>query len=264
MLAQTQVDRVIPAFEAFVARFPDFPSLAKATTADVVRQWRGLGYNARALRLQQLARTVVEEYGGVLPSDPLQLRALPGVGPYAVAAIRSFAFNLDDAPVDTNVRRIVHRLFFGIEELSAARSREIDVLARKLVPRGRSYDWNSALMDLGTAICTSRAPKCDICPLRAHCVAAPTAAHDLRAARNARATRRSSEAASPYEKSRRYARGRIVDRLRELPPGQRISLLDLHAHCGGERTADEFGLIVLALQRDGLVTSDGRDVALAE
>ena len=256
MLVQTQVDRVIPAFEAFVERFPDFASLANATQADVLRQWRGLGYNSRAVRLQRLARTVIAEHGGRLPSDPDQLRALPGVGPYAVAAIRTFAFNIDDAPVDTNVRRIVHRLIYGAETRpGAAREREIAECARKLVPRGRAYDWNSALMDLGTEICTSRAPKCGICPLHDHCVAAPMAPL---------ARRPSNRVRGSYEKSRRYARGSIVDRLRDLPPGQRISLLDLHAQCGGERTVEEFDDIVTMLQREGLVATDGQAVALAE
>lgn len=262
MLVQTQVDRVIPAFEAFVERFPDFASLAAASQADVLRQWRGLGYNSRAVRLQKLARTVIEEYGGRLPSEPEQLRALPGVGPYAVAAIRTFAFNIDDAPVDVNVRRIVHRLFFGAQiPPGAAREREVAECARQLVPRGRGYDWNSALMDLGTEICTSRAPKCAICPLRNYCVAAPIEAHFFPTPRKTRASNRNEV---PYVKSRRYARGRIVDVLRELPPGKRISLLDLHAECGGERTAREFADIVSALEREGLVCGDGQLVALAE
>ncbi len=256
MLVQTQVDRVIPAFEAFVERFPDFGVLAAANQSDVLRQWRGLGYNSRAVRLQRLARTVVEVYGGRLPSDPALLRALPGVGPYAVAAIRAFAFNIDDAPVDTNVRRIVHRVIFGVEgTIGKARGREILQYAQKLVPSGRAYDWNSALMDFGTAICTSRAPKCSICPLRKHCVAAPMEAPVRSARRRVRV---------PYEESRRYARGRIVDRLRDLPPGRKMSLLDLHATCGSERSAQEFDEIVSALQRDGLLARDGERVALAE
>jgi A/G-specific adenine glycosylase len=261
MLVQTQVDRVVPAFTAFLQRFPGFASLASASQADVLRQWRGLGYNSRAVRLQQLARAVVEKHGGVLPSDTQSLRALPGVGPYAVAALRAFAFNIDDAPVDTNVRRIVHRLFFGVEgRHGAARERDIEDCARRLVPRGRAYDWNSALMDFGTAICTSRAPKCAICPLRERCVAAPVEAQHLRKARPPR----SASEKVPYEKSRRYARGRIVDRLRKLPAGQRISLLDLHAVCGGARSRREFDGIVSDLLREGLLSADGEHVALAE
>jgi A/G-specific adenine glycosylase len=266
MLVQTQVERVIPKVEAFVARFPDFATLARASTAEVVRAWKGLGYNARAVRLQRLAQIVTERYGGALPSDATELRSLPGLGPYGVAAIRSFAFNLDDAPVDTNVRRIVHRLFWGIEHGGSVSARELNERAHELVPRGRSHDWNSALMDLGTAICTSRAPKCPICPLRVQCVAAPIEPAALEAARKAQ-PRRAHRDAPPYPQSRRRARGRIVDRLRDLPPGRRISLLDLHRFIDLEvpgRTIDEVRELVGALERDGLVIRDGELVALRE
>lgn len=135
MLAQTQVDRVVPKFEAFVKRFPDFAALSRGSLAAVLREWKGLGYNSRALRLHRLARAVEENHGGRLPSEPRALRLLPGVGPYTVAAIRAFAFNEDDAPVDTNVRRIVHRLFFGIEYPPKVSARELDERARALVLR---------------------------------------------------------------------------------------------------------------------------------
>ena len=173
MLAQTQVDRVVPKFEAFVERFPNFTALSRASLAGVLREWKGLGYNSRAVRLHGLARAVVASHRGALPSDPGSLRSLPGIGPYTVAAIRAFAFNEDDAPVDTNVRRIVHRVFFGIEHVNAASARTLDERARALVPPGRAHDWSSAMMDLGGAVCTARAPKCLLCPLQADCAAAP-------------------------------------------------------------------------------------------
>lgn len=267
MLAQTQVDRVVPKLEAFLARFPDFDRLAAASQAEVLRLWRGLGYNSRAVRLQRLARAVVAAYGGRLPAESVQLRALPGIGPYAAAAIRAFAFNLDEAPVDTNVRRIVHRLYFGSEFPARACAKALDEKARALLPRGRAHDWSSALMDLGTAICTARAPKCPICPLRRQCTAAPIDAARLEAARKAARKPASPQNAAPYRQSRRYARGRIVDRLRDLPPGQRISLLDLHGAvrpAGTGRTLDELRELVVALERDGLVSRDGEHVALRE
>jgi len=105
MLQQTQVERVLPLFEAFVAAFPDLASLAAAQAADVVRLWRGLGYNSRAVRLHALARAVVERHGGALPSDRDALLALPGIGPYTASAVRAFAFELDDVALDTNIRR---------------------------------------------------------------------------------------------------------------------------------------------------------------
>jgi A/G-specific adenine glycosylase len=267
MLAQTQVDRVVPKFEAFVARFPDFASLARGTPGAVLRVWKGLGYNSRAVRLQRLAVAVVEQYGGVLPSEPSALRALPGIGPYTAAAIRAFGFDIDDAPVDTNVARIVHRLCLGIEHPPAADARELHRRARDLVPSGRAHDWNSALMDLGAAICTARAPKCLLCPLLADCEAAPIDAAQLDRARLLDTRPRSPQNALPFERTIRYARGRIVDRLRDLPPGERISLLDLHRAVGPaipERTIDELHEFVAALERDGLVTRDGNHVALRE
>jgi A/G-specific adenine glycosylase len=258
MLAQTQVDRVIPKFEAFIERFPGFASLAQASTADVLRQWKGLGYNTRAVRLHRLACAVVERHAGRLPSSGEALRALPGVGPYAAAAIRAFAFDVDDAPVDTNVARIVHRLCFGIEYPPAVNARVLQERAHELVPAGRAHDWNSALMDLGSTICTARAPKCLICPLRADCAAAPIDAGQFQ---------RAPKTAVPFRWTVRYARGRIIDRLRDLPPGRYISLIELHravAPAIPERTIEEVRAFVTALERDGLVMRDGNDVALRE
>jgi A/G-specific adenine glycosylase len=266
MLAQTQVDRVVPKFEAFVKRFPDFASLSQGSLAGVLREWKGLGYNSRAVRLHRLARAVVESYGGVLPSEPRALRLLPGIGSYTVAAIGAFAFNEDVAPLDTNVRRIVHRLFFGIEHPRRATARELDERARALLPAARAHDWNSAMMDLGSAVCTARAPKCLLCPLRADCAAAPVNAAQLESARIAGAKRASPQNAIPFEQTRRYARGRIIDRLRVLPPGERISLLDLHSAVPAfsARTVEELRELVAALEKDGLVTHDGECVALRE
>lgn len=266
MLAQTQVDRVVPKFEAFVARFPNFEALAAASSGVVLREWKGLGYNSRAVRLHRLARTVVERYGGRLPSQREALRALPGIGPYTAAAIRAFAFDIDDAPIDTNVRRVVNRLFFGLEYPRAAPAREVDDRARALVARKRSHDWNSAMMDLGATICTARAPKCLLCPLRGDCASAPVDASELEHLRAA-ASRRRTTPSVPFERTPRFARGRIVDRLRELPPGERISLLDLHrcvASAVTGRSIEEIAEFVTALERDGLVTRDGTHVALRE
>ncbi|HET6276753.1 MAG TPA: hypothetical protein VFE16_12555 [Candidatus Cybelea sp.] len=266
MLAQTQVDRVVPQFDAFVARFPNFSALAHATPADVVRQWKGLGYNSRAVRLRRLAEAIVERHGGELPRDREALRSLPGVGPYTAAAIRAFAFDLDDAPIDTNIRRIVNRLAFGLEYPHAAAPRDVDARARALLPSGRAHDWNSALMDLGATICTARAPKCLICPLRQDCAAAPVDPAQLERLRAA-AGRRSPKERQPFERTTRYARGRIVDRLRELGPGERISFIDLHHAIGSampERSVEEIQEVVAALARDGLVTHDGTSVALQE
>jgi A/G-specific adenine glycosylase len=267
MLQQTQVDRVAPSFAAFVERFPDVASLARARVADVLRQWKGLGYNSRAVRLKGVADAVVALHGGAIPSDRDALRALPGVGPYTAAAIRAFAFDIDDAPVDTNIRRVMHRLFYGVEYPPAAAARELDRRARELVPPGAAHDWSSAVMDLGATICTARAPKCLLCPLRGDCAAAPIDAAALDASRAATAKARSPQQAMEFERTTRYARGRIVDRLRDLPAGERISLLDLHRAVEPAlpgRSVEDVRALVAALERDGLVARDGEHVALPE
>lgn len=266
MLQQTQVDRVLPKYRAFIERFPDVRALAQASIAEVVRLWKGLGYNSRAVRLKQMAEAVVERCGGTMPSGEEELRSLPGIGPYTVAAVRAFAFNLDDAAVDTNVRRVVHRVLHGVEHPPAVSLRELDAQAHELVPHGRAHDWNSAMMDLGATICTARAPKCLLCPLQSACAAAPVDAAALERARTAHSPKRSPQERIPFEQTTRYARGRIVDRLRELPPGKRISLLDLHRDVtsGIGRTSDELDSLVRDLMRDGLVELRGDRISLRE
>jgi A/G-specific adenine glycosylase len=225
----------------------------------VLRQWKGLGYNSRAVRLHRLAQTVVERFGGALPHESAALRSLPGIGPYTAAAIRAFAFDLDDAPVDTNVRRVVHRVVIGPEHPLRETAREVETRARELVPPNRAHDWNSALMDLGATICTARSPRCPRCPLLRDCAAAPLRPPHPRA--------RSKSPAVPFRHTARYARGRIVDRLRDLPAGERISLLDLHRDLASAipaRSVEEVRVFVTALQRDGLVSSDGDGIALRE
>jgi A/G-specific adenine glycosylase len=264
MLAQTQAGRVTAAFDAFIQRFGSFEELASASTADVLRAWQGLGYNSRAVRLRALAQAVVERHAGTLPRETAELRELPGVGPYTAAAVRAFAYDIDDAAIDVNVRRVVQRVFAGLEFPRPAPQAAIDRIALELVPPGRPHDWNSAMMDLGAGVCTARAPKCLICPLRTQCQAAPVDAAQLEALR-----RQSAKSAPPerFEETVRFARGRIVDRLRALRAGTTISFLDLHASLRDvlpDREADDVRSIVLALERDGLLTVRGEEVALPE
>jgi A/G-specific adenine glycosylase len=228
MLQQTQVDRVVPMFNRFVERWPDFAALAGASQADVVRAWQGLGYNSRAVRLHRLARAVCERFGGELPRDEASLRDLPGVGPYTARAVAAFAFDADVVAIDTNARRIVHRTQLGIEWPPLARDAELDAVATALVPPGEGYAFNSALMDLGSSLCTARAPKCLLCPLQRSCAAAP-----IDAAKLAELAARHGKPRSPGERlafvdTDRFVRGRLVDRLRALEGAAAISLLDLH------------------------------------
>jgi A/G-specific adenine glycosylase len=255
MLQQTQVERVIPLYAAFLDAFPDIEALAAAEAGDVVRMWRGLGYNSRAVRLHALAQTVVREYGGVMPSDREALLALPGIGPYTASALRAFAFELDDVALDTNIRRIVHRSERGVEYPPLASEREIDALARASVPAGGAHDWNSAMMDVGATICTARAPKCLICPLRDTCVAAPVDAADL-AARAQRFAKRSPQEAMPFERTTRFLRGRIVDHLRDLPAGDSLPIATLVTALAAVVPADrlhEIPHVAQTLERDGII-----------
>jgi len=266
MLQQTQVERVVPIFERFVAAWPSFGALAAASQAEVVRAWRGLGYNSRAVRLHKLARAVSETYGGELPSDEAALRALPGIGPYTARAIAAFAFDADVVAIDTNVRRIVHRTQLGLEWPPRASDAALDALAAGLVPSGGGYAFNSALMDLGATLCSARAPKCLLCPLARVCAAAPIdpAALAVRAAEHA--PRRSPQERLRFEQTTRYVRGRVIDRLRGLADGERISPLVLYGDLTPLLAYHDYEALERALatlERDGVVDRASEGVRLA-
>ena len=257
MLQQTQVERVIPLYEAFLERFPNVEALASADAGDVVRAWRGLGYNSRAMRLHALARAVVERYGGRLPEETDALLALPGIGAYTAAAVRAFAFERDDAAVDVNLRRVVHRVRFGLEHPPLADARTVDTITLASVPPGAAHDWNSAMMDIGATICTARAPKCLVCPLRERCAAAPIDPAVLAERARTHAPRRPPQNAIPFERTTRFLRGRIIDRLRDVPPRETITLDALERDLAAIVPADrliEIGTVLEALVRDGIVT----------
>ena len=164
MLQQTQVERVLPKYAEFLARFPSFERLAAAQVAEAIQTWRGLGYNMRAVRLWRVARQVVEEHGGRLPGTVEGLMALAGIGRYTAGAIACFAFGLPVATVDTNIRRVLWRVFRGIEPArwpeGVAARHEALALAEWALPPDRAYDWQQALMDLGATVCGSRRPAC--------------------------------------------------------------------------------------------------------
>jgi A/G-specific adenine glycosylase len=266
MLQQTQVERVIPLYEAFLARFPTFDALAAADAGNVVRAWRGLGYNSRAVRLHALARVVVEHHGGELPRDTVALRALPGIGAYTAAALRAFAFELDDAAVDVNLRRVIHRVTFGLEHPPLADDRALDTLAIAAVPRGAAHDWNSAMMDLGATICTARAARCLVCPLREACTAAPVDPATLAERARAHAPRKAPQSAIPFERTSRFLRGRIIDRLRDVPARESLAVEALQRDLAATVPADrlhEIPSVVDALVRDGIVTRVAASIRLS-
>jgi len=264
MLQQTQVDRVLPIYEAFIAAFPSFAALAAVDAGDVVRAWRGLGYNSRAVRLHALARTVMETHGGVLPQSRDALLALPGIGPYTAAAVRAFAFECDDAALDTNIRRIVHRVMLGLEYPPLASAQELDAIATDAIPVDRGHDWNSAMMDLGSTVCMARAPKCLLCPLQQSCVASPVDATCLSTLAKAHA-KRAPQASLPFERTTRFLRGRIIERLRDEPGLEvmTISALihDLVTVVPPDRVA-EIPHIVDVLVKEGIVRASEHGITL--
>jgi A/G-specific adenine glycosylase len=174
MLQQTQVERVVPKYREFLRRYPSFARLARARSAEVKRVWYPLGYNIRPVHLQGIARETVARYGGRLPDDADALRGMRGIGRYTAGAILAFAYRREAAIVDTNVRRVLGRIFLGPRRLRRLRGQKtMWDLAESLLPRGRVYDYNQALMDFGAIWCTARAPRCRPCPMRGFCASYP-------------------------------------------------------------------------------------------
>ena len=173
MLQQTQVSRVIPKYAEFLARFPTLESVAQSRPARVREAWSGLGYYARARNLQALARTVARDgERAALPRDPLELRALPGIGAYTAGAVASFAYERRAALVDTNVARVLTRVFAPhIDPRTHAGHRATWQIANAVLPRtGRTaYTHNQALMELGALVCTARVRHCGVCPVHSVC-----------------------------------------------------------------------------------------------
>lgn len=190
MLQQTQVSRVEGYWGRFLERFPTIHHLADAPPRRVHESWAGLGYYRRATNLHLLAREVVTHHGGELPRSVTALRALPGVGAYTAGAIASFAFELPEAAVDTNVARVLRRIFHPRLPQGAKGEQQLWATARSLVSRPGLTTWttNQALMELGALVCTARVMHCDKCPVRAAC---RTGAVQLRGATRNKATVRS-------------------------------------------------------------------------
>lgn len=170
MLQQTQVSRVEPYYRRFLQSYPSIEALAGASSSMVRESWAGLGYYRRAENLHQLAGRVVREYGGVVPSDPDDLRKLPGVGRYTAGAVASFAFERPVPAVDTNVARVIRRAFHPRCSRRALSSRIWQTAGRIVPKRGKSaWAFNQGIMELGALICTARVAKCGECPVRMAC-----------------------------------------------------------------------------------------------
>jgi A/G-specific adenine glycosylase len=173
MLQQTQVDRVLPKYTEWLAKYPSLHALAEAPEHDVTQTWRPLGYNIRPKRLQSIAREAVARYDGRLPADEETLLSFKGIGQYTAGAIRSFAFRERAAILDTNVARVLFRVFVGTgDPKSHAMTRHLWSISAAVLPRD-VFDFNQALMDFGAMVCSARNPKCLVCPMSKGCRSYP-------------------------------------------------------------------------------------------
>ena len=248
MLQQTQVSRVLTKYPEFLKQFPTFTQLARARTSRVIRAWRGMGYNNRALRLHELSKRVVTDLSGRLPRDVDELMDLPGLGRYTAHAMACFAFRKSVPVVDTNVERVLRRLYPTDVLIVRGKKSGIWTLAESHLPRSSVHDWNQALMDLGATICTASAPKCDKCPLSTKC---PSAFKPAR-----RGSTRSTPEPGRGGIPNRIYRGRAVEALRNLKRGERITPMRLARSIKPDfRRRDRrwFDLLVRGLERDGLL-----------
>jgi A/G-specific adenine glycosylase len=209
MLQQTPVSRVLPAYQAWLARWPVPAALAAAAPGDAVRQWGRLGYPRRALRLHASARIITERHGGAVPGSIAALRALPGVGSYTAAAVASFAFGQRHAVLDTNVRRVLGRLCRGVPRPPPGPAAMEIRLAESLLPAEPrlAARWSVAVMELGALVCTAERPRCDDCPVARSCAwhRAGKPGDGLHQGRRAQG----------YEGTDRQCRGRLLALLRD-------------------------------------------------
>lgn len=251
MLQQTQVSRVIPKYEAWLQAFPTIQSLAKASVSEVLRVWSGLGYNRRALYLQRAAKMIVKKYSSSehsdrevkssrfartirvhFPQDEKTLRLLPGIGEYTARAVLCFAFNKQIAVVDTNVRKIILTKF-QISNLKSQmpNEKEIKEIAEQLLPHGRAYEWNQALMDYSSAVLSK-----EKVPLKKQ---------------------------SPFKTSNRYFRGQVVKLLLEKKRTTRDELTNLFNRLYGKEDQERFNKVLGQLKKDNFIVESNGVFSLA-
>jgi len=250
MLQQTQVARVVPRYESFLRRFPSASGCAAAPLGDVIDEWRGLGYNRRAVNLHRSALVVVAEHGGHLPDDLDALLRLPGVGPYTARAVLAFAHERPVGVLDTNVGRVLAR-----QAGRSLRPSEAQRTADGLVPENDTWAWNQAMLDLGATVCTAAAPGCDRCPVRGSC---SWRSAGLPAPDPATGSAAVAGPQSPFDGSDRQGRGRLVDALRVSSLARR----ELAAAAGWPEAPERAERAAAGLVADGLAVWDGERLRL--
>jgi A/G-specific adenine glycosylase len=248
MLQQTQVNRVLPYYRDWLARWPTVEALADASLPDVIRAWAGLGYNRRARYLHDAGRAVVEEHGSVFPTGATALQALPGIGPYTARAVACFAFDAHEPVVEANTGRVIARFALGVGRARDATPRNLWDAAREMLPERGARDHNLALMDVGAMVCTAREPRCGECPLASACA--------WRLAGYPEDGRGPSQVGSTvrFEDTSRFARGRIIALLRSA--GTPVLREEIAAYLPGGH-ADQVDAYLDGLARDGLAEESG-------
>jgi A/G-specific adenine glycosylase len=246
MAQQTQVARVVPAYERFLAVFPSPASCAAAPLGAVIRAWHGLGYNRRAASLHRTAAALVAEHGGRVPGDLGALLRLPGVGPYTARAVLAFAFEVDVGVVDTNAGRVLSRAVAG----RPVRAREAQELVDAMVPDGAGWEFGQALLDLGAEVCVAGAPRCAGCPLRRRC---RWSARGRPLPDPAIGSAGVSTPQAVFDGSDRQGRGRLIDALRR---GE-VRAEAVAVAAGWPDDPARAGRVAAGLVDEGLVARDG-------
>lgn len=252
MSQQTQMSRVVPYWKDWMKRWPDATALSQASTADVITAWGRLGYPRRALRLRECAQVVASEYGNELPDDYAKLVALPGVGDYTASAVMSFAFGERVVVMDTNIRRVLSRVFLGVESRGGAASAEERALAERVLPHDSaakmlrferpSVVWNQSVMELGALVCTAKTPACEECPLAADCQFYQAGLPGLGEQR--------TRPRQHFQGTDRQVRGAVLEALRSLAAGESLSREEAE---GLWSDAAQLGACIASLDEDGLI-----------
>ncbi len=252
---QTQMSRVLPTFERWVAAFPTLAAAAEASNADALRTWERAGYPRRALAIRDAARICVAQHGGALPREAAALLALPGVGPFTAAIVRCFGYGEDAVAIDTNVVRLLGRLIGGaLQPARESSARDIERWAHELLPPGDAARWNPAVMDFGGLVCAAR-PRCDGCVLADICAARPRFA--------------AGELATPVRAQARFSgsdrewRGRLLLQLRTAAGPMRVGAL-VEAAGASDAEAPRVRALLRALCAEGMAWSRGGWCGLGE
>ncbi|MGA1406439.1 MAG: A/G-specific adenine glycosylase [Ilumatobacteraceae bacterium] len=246
MSQQTQVDRVVGKFLAFVDAYPTPKDCARAPLGELLTLWSGLGYPRRCRNLHEAAKTIVDDHGGDVPDTLEDLLALPGVGDYTARAVLVFADHRELGIVDTNVARVLARI-----ENRPLGKKELQLIADDSVPAGLSWEWNQVLMDFGATVCTARAPRCSECPVKTSCGWAGVNGEDP-----APLTAGTSRPQGRFEGSDRQARGKLLKALthRGLPTTEARTVMGEIDAERAQRLVEQLLDERLVVDRDGFLS----------